>query len=190
MKELLLLERMLVPVNVVDRGSRQIRFTGKGERLIELEKHMRKRFPRTNKSRQTVQAKSFKAKLLFFAIMCQKPAANKRQKKGDSQQDGSCTEASCAQSDIDPSCPQYIETFQVPASQGPITQDHDHRSMITVQSQNQSPQDIWFVSPTQRVLYQPVHYWDTAPEGPSPAATTAENAEPKTNGNTTKGSPT
>lgn len=145
---------------------------------------MRKRLPGTNKSRQIVQAKSFKAKLLFFAIMCQKPAANERQKNGDSQQqqDGSCTEASCAQGDI--------ETFQVPASQGPTTQDYDHRSMITIQSQNQYPQDIWFVSPTQRVLYQPMKLWDTAPEGPPPGATPAENAEPKTNGNTTKGSPT
>ncbi|CAG7563405.1 unnamed protein product [Fusarium equiseti] len=123
--------------------------------------------------------------------MCQKPGANKRQKKGDSQQqqDGSCTEASCAQGDNDPS-PQYIETFHVPASQGPLTQDYDHRSMITIESQNQSPQDIWFVSPTQRVLYQPMQWWDTAPEGPAPGATPAENAEPKTNGNTTKSSPT
>lgn len=152
---------------------------------------MRKRLPRTNKPTQIVQAKSLKAKLLFFAIMCQKPAANKRQKKddGQQQQDGCCIEDSCAQGDIDPSRPQYIETFQVPASQGPITQDYDYRSMITIQSQNQSPQDIWFVSPTQRVLYQPIlHWWGTAPEGPPPGATPAENADPKTNGNTTKGS--
>ncbi|KAI1071488.1 hypothetical protein LB507_005085 [Fusarium sp. FIESC RH6] len=121
--------------------------------------------------------------------MCQKPAANKRQNKGDSQQqqDG-CTEASCAQGDIDSSRPEDIETFQVPASQGPITQDYDYRSMITIKSPNQSPQDIWFVSPTQRVLYQPMEWWGTAPEGPPPGATPAENADPKTNGNTTKGS--
>ncbi|RBR17243.1 uncharacterized protein FIESC28_06548 [Fusarium coffeatum] len=184
MKELLLLERMLVPVIVVDRGSRKTQRAGK---LYEEETPQDEQVE-TNRSSQIIQAK-----LLLFAIMCQKPTANNRQKKGDSQQqqDGSCTEASCAQGDIDPSRPQYIETFQVPASQGPMTQDYDHRSMITVQSQNQSPQDIWFVSPTQRVLYQPMQWWDTAPEGPPPGATPADNAaEPKTNGNTTKGSPT
>ena len=187
MKELLLLERMLVPVNVVDRGSPKIRFTGEGERLYVQETPQDEQINKATHSKQTLQAI-----LLFQAIMCQKAGANKRQKKGESQQqqDGSCAEASCAQGDIDPSRLQYIETFHVPASQGPITQDYDHRSMITIQSQNQSPQDIWFVSPTQRVLYQPMQWWDTAPEGPRPAATPAENAEPKTDGNTTKGSPT
>ncbi|KAJ4128056.1 hypothetical protein NW768_008340 [Fusarium equiseti] len=109
--------------------------------------------------------------------MCQKPGTHKRQKKGNSQQqqDGSCTEASCAQGEIDPSRHQYTEMFHVPASQGPITQDYDHRSMITIQSEHQSPQDIWFVSPTQRVLYQPMQWWDTAPEGPPPGATPTEN---------------
>jgi len=148
--------------------------------------------PQDEKVKATRSKQIVQAILFFHAIMCQKPGANKRQKEGDSQQqqDGSCTEASCAQGDIDPSRPQYIETFHVPASQGPLTQDHDHRTMITIQSQNQSPQDIWFVSPTQRVLYQPMRCWDTAPEGPAPGETPAENAEPKTNDNTTKGSPT
>ncbi|CAJ0544454.1 Ff.00g036250.m01.CDS01 [Fusarium sp. VM40] len=75
-----------------------------------------------------------------------------------------------------------VETFSIPATGS----DFDHRTMITIQSQQQQiPQDIWLHSPWHRVLYQPA--WGY-PLQPGDNKVPAEAAKPETNGHTDKGS--
>jgi hypothetical protein len=75
-----------------------------------------------------------------------------------------------------------VETFSIPAT----GYDFDHRTMITVQSQQQQiPQDIWLHSPWHRVLYQPAWGYPLQPDN-SKAPVEAPKTE--TNGHTDKGS--
>lgn len=75
-----------------------------------------------------------------------------------------------------------VEIFSIPAT----GYDFDHRTMITVQSQQQEiPQDIWLQSPWHRVLYQPA--WGY-PLQPGDNKAPVEPAKTETNGHTDKGS--
>ncbi|KAM0198469.1 hypothetical protein ACHAPA_006044 [Fusarium lateritium] len=70
-----------------------------------------------------------------------------------------------------------VETFSIPAT----GYDFDHRTMITVQSeQQQIPQDIWLHSPWHRVLYQPAWGYPLQPgedKAPAEAAKTETNGQ-------------
>ncbi|KAL4731141.1 hypothetical protein ACLX1H_000102 [Fusarium chlamydosporum] len=125
--------------------------------------------------------------------MCGQPESQ-RQENGDKRQQSgcqNCTEASSTHNDANHNYHRHTETFYVPASQNPIAHDHDHRSMITIQSQQREwPQDIWFESPTQRVLYHPTLCLNIAPEDASRKMNAIETAEPKANGDASKGSST
>ncbi|KAF4993224.1 hypothetical protein FGRMN_6588 [Fusarium graminum] len=79
-----------------------------------------------------------------------------------------------------------VETFSIPARGSDRDNDYDHRTTITIESQQrQWPQDIWFHSPWQRVLYQPALMYPLQPEEqPMPA----EATKTETNGDTNKGS--
>ncbi|RGP80660.1 hypothetical protein FLONG3_1135 [Fusarium longipes] len=119
--------------------------------------------------------------------MCEQPEAQ-QQAHGDNGQPRkgceNCTQALSTQDQNNRSHTQHGETYYVPASQGPVTQDFHHRSMITIQSQQESPQEVWFHSPTQVVIYHPTLYMpQTAPQEAAAAKTT----EPKTNGNGQEG---
>jgi hypothetical protein len=111
--------------------------------------------------------------------MCEQSGAN-QQENGDNRehQSGSRnhTEAPSSQDNVNHNYPQHEVTFSVPASQGPIEQDFDHRTMITIQSQQgQGPQEVWFDSPTQRVLYHPTMVWNFGVHQDAPQETTATN---------------
>ncbi|SPJ73902.1 uncharacterized protein FTOL_03632 [Fusarium torulosum] len=75
-----------------------------------------------------------------------------------------------------------IEIFSIPAT----GYDFDHRTMMTIQSQQQQiPQDIWLHSPWHRVLYQPA--WGY-PLQPGDNKAPVEAAKTEKNGHTDKSS--
>ncbi|KAF5660125.1 hypothetical protein FHETE_9097 [Fusarium heterosporum] len=85
-----------------------------------------------------------------------------------------------------------VETFSIPARGPDRDNDHDHRTTITIESQRrQWPQDIWFHSPWQRVLYQPALMYPLQPEEqPGEQPMSAEATKTDTNGDTKKSSST
>lgn len=123
-------------------------------------------------------------------MMSEQPGSQQQQQQQESgdkgQQQTYC--ANCA-AQSDNNYPQHQDTYVLPASQQNIEQDFEHRSMITIQSQQrQWPQDIWFESPTQRVLYHPTLVWDNnAPVDPPQDTDSIHPTELRTRGNETKG---
>ncbi|UZP38115.1 hypothetical protein NXS19_005931 [Fusarium pseudograminearum] len=132
-------------------------------------------------------------------MMCEQPGSQQQpqqqqqqppqQENGNNGQQQTC--ANCgAQSGNN--YPQYHQTYVVPASQPNIERDFYHRSVVTIQSQQrQWPQDIWFHSPTQRVLYHPTLAWDNnMPVDLPQDEDFIPPTEPSTRGNETNGSST
>ncbi|GKU06528.1 hypothetical protein FLAG1_10931 [Fusarium langsethiae] len=120
--------------------------------------------------------------------MCEQPRPEQQQNVDQKQNHNGCR--NCTGQAKSNGNYQYQETFSVPAPQEDIEPDYDHRSMITIQSQQrQWPQDIWFESPTQRVLYHPTLVWDNnAPQDISQDTAPTKSNEPNTNQDETKGS--
>jgi hypothetical protein len=120
--------------------------------------------------------------------MCEQPRPEQQQNGDHKQNKNGCR--NCTGQAKSNGNYQYQETFSVPASQEDIEPDYDHRSMITIQSQQrQWPQDIWFESPTQRVLYHPTLVWDNnAPQDTSQDTAPTKSNEPNTDQDETKGS--
>lgn len=127
-----------------------------------------------------------KLRLSLPIIMC---GLQNFQAKSDKQQQDSSTSDPVSTPASTPRSAQgtadhtsQIEIFSIPAT----GYDFDHRTMMTIQSQQQQiPQDIWLHSPWHRVLYQPA--WGY-PLQPGDNKAPVEAAKTEKNGHTDKSS--